>query len=165
MRPGEIVSLTWEQIVGWHEGEEIALEKMMTLPIGEQDIRINVRDTKRGRIRRVRPIEGVGGTILNLWDIADRPDSGELFHRDGNDPVRGFNRALTKELNALGIKYDKMGEARSANSFRHYYITRMLRKVRSASMVAQNVGTRVENIERFYLNDDVEEFADELKEF
>lgn len=32
-------------------------------------------------------------------------------------------------------------------------------------LVAQNIGTRVENIERFYLNDDVEEFADELKEF
>ena len=55
--------------------------------------------------------------------------------------------------------------SKGRNSFRHYYITRMLRKVRSASIVAQNVGTRVENIERFYLNDDVEEFADELKEF
>ncbi len=59
MRPGEVVSLTWEQIVGWHNSEEISLEKMMTLPIGEHDIRINVRDTKRGRIRKVRPIEGV----------------------------------------------------------------------------------------------------------
>ena len=165
MRPGEIVSLTWNQIVGWHDGEEVSLRKLVMLHPEEQDIRINVRDTKRGRIRRVRPIGGIGSRIINLWDIADRPDSGELFHRDGNDLVRGFNRALTKELNALGIKYDKMGEARSTNSFRHYYITRMLRKVRSASMVAQNVGTRVENIERFYLNDDVEEFADELKEF
>lgn len=35
----------------------------------------------------------------------------------------------------------------------------------SATMVAQNVGTRIDNIERYYLNDDIEEFADELSKF
>ncbi len=166
MRPGEVLSLCWNQIVGFHDGEEVSLKKLYELPDADQDVRIDVRDTKRGRIRRVRPIEGIGARITTLWDIADRPEGDEpLFHRAGNDPVRGFNRALTAELNRLGMKYDKMGDPRSANSFRHYYITRMLRKVRSASIVAQNVGTRIENIERFYLNDDVEEYADELKGF
>ena len=166
MRPGEVLSLCWNQIVGFHNGKEISLKKLYELPSIEQDVRFDVRDTKRGRIRRVRPTDGIGAMITTLWDIADRPEGNEpLFHRAGNDPVRSFNRALSRELERLGIKYDKMGDPRSANSFRHYYITRMLRKVRSASKVAQNVGTRIENIERFYLNDDIEEFADELKEF
>ena len=166
MRPGEVVSLCWNQIVGMHKGQELSLTELADVPPLEQDIRINVRDTKRGRIRPVRPIEGVGTRIMNLWDIADRPMGDEpLFDQNTKNPVASFNRSLGKELDRLGIRFDKMGRPRSANSFRHYYITRMVRTVRSATMVAQNVGTRIDNIERYYLNDDIEEFADELSKF
>jgi integrase len=80
-----------------------------------------------------------------------RPDPADLIfcHPDGR-PIKEYKHSFMSLLKFAGVPIEKDGMARSIYSLRHFYATSRLSKEASPFLVAQNMGTSVEMLEKHY---------------
>lgn len=166
MRPSEAVTLNWNNISGYLNGKDVPLKKVEELSPDKYELRFTIHDKKRNRRRRIVPLRSMTPTILKLWTTNFKQEGPKpVFIDDFGSQIKSYGQAIRRTLDKLGIRYSSTGQGRTQYSFRHYYITRMIRAGKSPAFVAHNVGTSIEMIERFYLHGDVEHYAEQLGEF
>ncbi len=91
-----------------------------------------------------------------LKELADGPNdpapNREEFifcHPDGS-LIESYRRSFKSLLDYAGVPVLKDGKARTIYSLRHYYATRQLRKEASIHLLARQMGTSVEMLEKHY---------------
>ncbi len=74
-----------------------------------------------------------------------------VFATPNGDAAKGMSHLVSRALTDAGLRYDSLGKARTAYSFRHTYAT-LLRVYRDFSFdeLAENMGNSVEMIQRHY---------------
>ncbi|MDC1213858.1 hypothetical protein N8000_05225 [Rhodospirillales bacterium] len=74
-----------------------------------------------------------------------------VFATPNGEAAKGMSHLVSRALTDAGLRYDPLGKARTAYSFRHTYAT-MLRVYRDFSFdeLAENMGNSVEMIQRHY---------------
>jgi len=166
MRPSEVLTLNWNNITGYVDEKDVPLNAVEELAPETFELRFNILEGKRQRPRRIVPLRSMTPTILDLWRVNFKQEGDKpVFIDDYGTQVSGYGKAIARALDTLGIRKSPTGQNRTQYSFRHYYITRMIRAGKSPAFVAHNVGTSIMMIERFYLHGDVEQYAHELGEF
>lgn len=80
-----------------------------------------------------------------------KPDANEpvFCHPDGS-PIREFKQSLKSLLKFAGVPVEVDGKARTIYSLRHFYATRRLSKEASAHLIAKQMGTSIEMLEKHY---------------
>lgn len=149
MRPAEIKSLKWGDVLGYFEGIS---KKLM-----DRDIRIRCQGKKKHRT--FVPLAEAIAAFDDLFLMNDpRPTP--------SDPVFGA-RKLNKSLNALleaaGLAFDYRGKKRDSYSFRHFYISQQIRSGVDVFLLARNCGTSPDMIDKHYGQIEVEQFATQLR--
>lgn len=107
-------------------------------------------------VREVVFQSGADKYIERLYDkrieeLGDPPDSNQVIfcHRDGS-PILTFKTAFNALLDFAGIPLEKNGSKRSIYSLRHFYATMRLSNDTSPFLLAKQMGTSVEMLEKFY---------------
>lgn len=79
------------------------------------------------------------------------PDKDEpiFCHPDGK-PIREFKHSFSSLLRFAGIPVERNGRARTPYSFRHFYATERLSQETSPFLLAKQMGTSIEMLERHY---------------
>jgi integrase len=159
LRPVELHNLNWQ-----HIGKFAAQRK---LPNSQRDLVIHAFG--KTAPRNVVPMEHAGTSFDFLWDafeeITDRepkPDDPVFINFKG-ERLRSVKRSLNALLDAAGLKTHDFGGVRVAYSFRHFYISQQLLANVDVYQVAQNAGTSVEMIQKFYARLGPEAFKKELR--
>ena len=159
LRPVELGNLCWKHIINFRE--------QRTLPLKQREIMIYAFG--KTSPREVVPMQQARSSFDLLWDafvkINDRdPDEDDpvFFNYDGSR-VRSFKRSLNALLEATNLKKHKFGGVRVAYSFRHFYISQQLIAGVGVYQIAQNAGTSVEMVEKFYARLGPKVFRDELR--
>lgn len=80
-----------------------------------------------------------------------KPDSSEAIfcHPDGS-PIQQFKHSFKSVLNYAKVPVEVDGKARTIYSLRHFYATRRLSKEASAHLIAKQMGTSIEMLEKHY---------------
>ena len=80
-----------------------------------------------------------------------RPDPGDTIfcHKDGK-PIKEFKHSFASLLKFAEVPVERDGKARTIYSLRHLYATRQLSKETSPFLLARNMGTSVEMLEKHY---------------
>ena len=65
-------------------------------------------------------------------------------------PIRSFRKGFDSMLDYCDLTYDTNGNKRSLYSLRHFYATQRLSEEVSPFLLARQMGTSVEMLERFY---------------
>jgi integrase len=88
------------------------------------------------------------------WSIKNNftvDNDSHVFRDEYGNQMKSFNRGFTQLLKAAGLEKDRHGDKRSAYSLRHMYASfRMLYGDVEVYSLADNMGTSVEMIEKFY---------------
>ena len=80
----------------------------------------------------------------------DPPSDGYVFcHKDGK-PIGSMKKGFESLLDFSGLRSDSLGRNRTLYSLRHFYATMRLSEEVSPYLLAQQMGTSVEMLERFY---------------
>jgi integrase len=77
------------------------------------------------------------------------PDETILCHPDGK-PIREFKHSFNSLLDFAEVPVKVDGKARTIYSLRHFYATRRLSKEASAHLIAKQMGTSIEMLEKHY---------------
>jgi len=77
------------------------------------------------------------------------PDETVLCHPDG-EPIREFKHSFKSLLDFAEVPVKVDGKARTIYSLRHFYATRRLSKEASAHLIAKQMGTSIEMLEKHY---------------
>jgi integrase len=141
MRVGEARSLRWsdlrmikiddsKQMVAWVQGKTGAREVVFQ-PGADSFVR-RIYDL------RLEELEG-----------APKPDEYVFCHRDGS-AVQSFKKSFQSLMKYAEIPVVRNGMARTIYSLRHFYATKRLESEASPFLLAKQMGTSVEMLEKFY---------------
>ena len=88
---------------------------------------------------------------LRLEELAKAPDHSEVIfcHPDGR-PIQSMKNSFISLLNFSGISLERNGMSRTLYSLRHFYATMRLSNETSPFLLAKQMGTSVEMLEKFY---------------
>lgn len=141
LRVGELRGLRWGDLRTVQAGEGSRL-------VG------NVRG-KTGK-REVVFQEGADGYVNRLRELRqselgrDPPRDGLVVcHKDGS-PIQSMKRAFASLLEFAEIPMERDGMARTPYSLRHFYATQRLSNETNPFLLAKQMGTSVEMLEKFY---------------
>ncbi len=114
--------------------------------------------------REVAFQQGAEVYIKRLYDLRcdelseDLPEEGGaspdrdglvICHRDGT-PIQTMKRSFQSLLDYAGVPVERDGSARTIYSLRHFYATQRLSNETSPFLLAKQMGTSVEMLEKFY---------------
>lgn len=107
-------------------------------------------------IREVVFQDGAEDYIKRIYDqrleeLADPPPDDEVIfcHRDGT-PIHTMKTAFRSLLKFAGVPIQRNGGSRTLYSLRHFYATLRLSNDTSPFLLAKQMGTSVEMLEKFY---------------
>jgi hypothetical protein len=95
--------------------------------------------------------EGADAYVKRLYDL-QREELGNglvVCHRDGT-PIQTVKRSFQSLLEFAGVPIMRDGMARTIYSLRHFYATQRLSHDTSPFLLAKQMGTSVEMLEKFY---------------
>jgi len=102
--------------------------------------------------RPIVPLNSIKPSLRRLKELTKhtKPDDYVFATPDG-EAAKGMSHLVSRAFTDAGLKYDSLGRARTAYSFRHTYAT-LLRVYRDFSFdeLAENMGNSVEMIQRHY---------------
>lgn len=161
MRPTEIKNLNWGDVLHYREVRD--------KPSTERE-KVRIRVHGKGKSRTFIPFEEANYYLDWLWDFwlkdHDQKPPGDrdpvFVGRDGKR-LESPKKGLTELLKAADLLFDYRGVRRSAYSFRHYYISQQLMHDVDIFLLAQNTGTSVEMIQKFYADVKLEAMKDKLR--
>ena len=107
-------------------------------------------------IREVVFQDGAENYIKRVYDyrmeeMDKAPDADEVIfcHKDGT-PIHSMKTAFKSLLKAAGVPVERNGGSRTIYSLRHFYATMRLSHDTSPFLLAKQMGTSVEMLEKFY---------------
>lgn len=141
LRVGEFRLLRWEDI----RTKDIEGEKRLILSVsgktGQRDVVSNKgTETYFKRLFDYRTSELNGSPPLNEFVIC---------HADGKS-IGSFKRSFDSLLSSIDLNNDTNGNKRTIYSLRHYFATMRLEEEVSPYLLAQNMGTSIEMLRKFY---------------
>ncbi len=141
MRVGELRYLRWSdlrtvkiddatQMIGWVKGKTGAREVVFQPGADEY-------------VKRIYD--------LRVLELSDAPplDSYVICHKDGN-PVQSFKNSFKSLMDFAKLPLERNGMTRTVYSLRHFFATMRLERETSPYLLAKQMGTSVEMLERFY---------------
>ena len=144
VRIGEIRHLTWEDVTRENYDED------------ESKVRVLLNTKGKTGIREVVCNKGTEVFFMRLYDhrkeeLNSHPstDSFVFCHRDGK-PLESMRRGFGNLLKDLNLTNDSMGRKRTLYSLRHTYATFRLGEEVSPYLLAKQMGTSVEMLEKHY---------------
>ena len=159
LRPVELHNLSWRHIGHYLDQKD--------WPASERDLVIHAFG--KTAPRNVVPMEHAGTSFDFLWDAfteitgsEPKPDDAVFINFKG-ERLRSVKRSLNALLDSAGLKNHDFGGARVAYSFRHFYISQQLLANVDVYQVAQNAGTSVEMVQKYYARLGPEMFKKELR--
>ncbi len=141
-RIGELRLLRWNDL------------STTTLDDGSKRLVANVNG-KTGE-RQVVFNEGADEYIKRLYDrrkreLNDDPEyDGFVFCKKDGTPVGSYKKGFASVLQFCDLEFNSKGERRTIYSLRHFYATQRLSEEVSPFLLANNMGTSVEMLERHY---------------
>nr|WP_255464750.1 site-specific integrase [Aliiroseovarius sp. PrR006] len=88
---------------------------------------------------------------LRLSELGEAPKLSEhLFVHPNGDVIKSMKRALVSLLEFVGIPVERHGKNRTIYSLRHFYATQRLSNEVSPFILAKQMGTSVEMLEKHY---------------
>jgi integrase len=113
--------------------------------------------------------EGADQFVKRLYDLRveelsghkPEPDSLVLCHKDGT-PITTMKRSFQSLLKYADIPTERDGVARTIYSLRHFYATQRLSHDTSPFLLAKQMGTSVEMLEKFYGQTVTSELANQI---
>jgi integrase len=145
LRPTELRNLNWGDVD----------ERPVPLESGEVYIATTLHVRGKGKRREMVPQPEAVTYINTLRELfrlhfgrTPKPNEPVFINRSG-ERIRSFKVGLAKLLEAAGLRTNN-GKLRDSGSFRHFYITQLLRNDVSSHLVGRNVDTATEMIDRHY---------------
>lgn len=88
---------------------------------------------------------------LRVQELGETPeiDAYVVCHRDGR-PILSFKRSFKSLMDYAEIPLERNGMTRTIYSLRHFYATKRLENETSAFLLAKQMGTSIEMLEKFY---------------
>ena len=151
MRPTELKNLNWGDVIRFSETVGKTLGERL-----ENDIVIRASG-KKHKHSNIIAMKSVRPFLDTLWqqfeDDTGKPptDDSPVFAGADGKRIESFKKGLTNLLTAADLLFDRSGNRRSAYSFRHFYIKRLLLADVDVFTVAINTRTSVEMIQKFYV--------------
>lgn len=137
MRPGrEVLGLQWKHI-NYQDG---AAPATIINPQGKTSD------------RPIVPLNTVKPSLRRLKALTKHTEPDDyVFATPDGEAAKGMSHLVSRAFTDAGLKYDSLGRARTAYSFRHTYAT-LLRVYRDFSFdeLAENLGNSVEMMQRHY---------------
>ena len=144
VRIGELRHLTWEDVTRQNYDED------------ETKVRVLLNTRGKTGIREVVCNKGTEVFFMRLYDhrkeeLNSHPstDSFVFCHRDGK-PLGTMRRGFNNLLEDLNLTHDSMGRKRTLYSLRHTYATFRLGEEVSPYLLAKQMGTSVDMLEKHY---------------
>lgn len=141
LRVGELRGLRWSDLrtVSTNDGTRLVAEVRGKTGIRE----VVFQDGAENYIKRVYD--------LRLEELGSAPPDDEVVfcHKDG-EPVHTMKRAFNSLLKFAGVPIERNGGSRTLYSLRHFYATMRLSHDTSPFLLAKQMGTSVEMLEKFY---------------
>jgi site-specific recombinase XerD len=151
IRPGtEAHSITWKSLRKEHE-----------YPYPDKQFRIHVARGKKGP-RVVTPEKRVETDLQNLRkfrisELRKRKQKFDLnepvFCHENGTPIKSFKKGFDQFLSNYNLLHNDSEQKRSPYSLRHTYATRKIVNGAPHWELAKNMGTSVEQLEKFYVHD------------
>lgn len=149
MRVGELRNLRWSdlrtvksadgtRLVGYVRGKTGARE--VVFQSGADEHIKHLYDLRVDEIAESNP---------ELRDPKPPRDGLVICHKDGS-PIQTMKRSFASLLDYAGIPQERDGMARTIYSLRHFYATQRLSHETSPFLLARQMGTSVEMLEKFY---------------
>lgn len=146
LRTMEAINLRWCDIEHIQTREGKKTVKLFVKGKGKQRETISLPSVKR-YLSRIKERQIQWGKENGF--LID--DKSYIFRDQYGEKVSSFNRGLTKLLIEAGLEKDRNDEKRSAYSFRHMYASfRLMYGRLEIYSLADNMGTSVEMIEKYY---------------
>lgn len=141
IRVGEARTCCWQDI----RTQDYEGEKRLILSI----------DGKTGR-RDVASNKGTETYFKRIYDYRTKELNGAVdkrenvfCHLDGK-PIMSFKRSFDSLLSSIDLTNDSRGKKRTIYSLRHFFATMRLEEEVSPYLLAQNMGTSLEMLRKFY---------------
>lgn len=153
-RPPEAANLRWSDALGYVHGEVPEKSKIM------------LRIHGKSKSREMVPLPSVQHALDLAYDsyYPETPTQDDYIFKteSGGKRTGMFPDYFNEILEELNLKKDYRGENRTTYSLRHYFITMMLSKNVNSYVLAKNLGTSVEMLEKFYDHNSNEKYKDIL---
>jgi integrase len=163
IRPGsESRSLKWSSLAKEH-----------LYPHKDKKVTIQVRKGKRGP-RKLTPDVKVEGYLLELKvfrtaELALKKmilsEDEPIFCHENGRAIRSFKKGFTAFLEHYSLLKDYDGSVRSPYSLRHTYATRMISQGVNHWDLAKNMGTSVDQLEKYYVHDNLALYGGRIAEY
>lgn len=141
LRVGELRGLRWSDLrtVQTHDGTRLVAEVRGKTGIRE----VVFQDGAEDYIKRIYD--------LRMEELGDPPPDDEAIfcHKDGS-PIQTMKTAFKSLLKFAGVPIERNGGSRTIYSLRHFYATMRLSHDTSPFLLAKQMGTSVEMLEKFY---------------
>lgn len=88
---------------------------------------------------------------FRMEELSEAPDVDEpvICHKDGQ-PVQSLKKSFTSLMKFAEVPIERNGMSRTIYSLRHFYATQRLENETSPFLLAKQMGTSVEMLEKFY---------------
>ena len=141
LRVGELRGLRWSDLrtVSTNDGTRLVAEVRGKTGVRE----VVFQDGAEDYIKRIYD--------LRLEELGNKPPNEEVIfcHKDGK-PIQSFKTAFNSLLRYAAIPVERNGGSRTIYSLRHFYATLRLSHDISPFLLAKQMGTSVEMLEKFY---------------
>ena len=169
-------TLLWNYVLilantGIRVGEARNLQWRDIFQVGEQDgklvigFRVDGKTGVREVIARTSDVRLYLDRILQLsvdvWGENPSEESFIFCHPDAS-PIRSFKKGFASLIKHRDVEFDRDGNRRTLYSLRHTYATFRIYEGVNHYVLAQNMGTSVEMIEKYYGHTSTLAQADEL---
>jgi integrase len=140
-RIGEVRGLRWSDLSTQVDGDSKRLMALVNGKTGEREIVFQA---------------GSEAYVKRVYDLRkseldnDPPYDGHVFCTTDGKPIGSFRKGFDSMLRFCELSYDAKGDKRSLYSLRHFYATQRLSEEVSPFLLARQMGTSVEMLERFY---------------
>ncbi len=152
IRVGEARELKWRDIrpIQASDGTE-SLALMVTGKTGRREVVARTADVKKwlARILEDRK-QDIGQPNSDLKNHSLVPPDSYVFCGNNGKPIGSFKKSFNRLCSEAGVEFDSFGQKRSIYSLRHTYATFRLQEGVNHYMLAQNMGTSVQMLEKFY---------------
>jgi integrase len=155
MRPTELFNLTWGDIERRPSTVQITNPKSGKTADAPSEI-VVLHARGKGKMREVATMPEVLTPInllknIFILEVGREPAKSDfVFSNADGTGIRTFKHGLNALLEAAGLKYASDGRKRDSFSFRHFYLTQMLRESVHPHLLAINAGTSTKMIDAFY---------------
>jgi len=144
IRVGEARNLKWRDVhkIKGEDPTKMEMALFVQGKTGKREVvsRTNEIETYLKRIHEIRRTE-----------LGKNPDLDEhiFCNRDGS-PINSFKTSFGQLIKSAGVEFDSHGNRRSLYSLRHTYATFRIQEGVNHYILAKNMGTSVEMLEKYY---------------